>query len=116
MLHLAHAGLSNLDLEGKTLLEIGPGDSIATVIIAYAYGAKAILVDFESYAKNTPETYRALCNLLNSRDLRVPDLSQLHSIDESFVTCDGRYITEGNNKLAQDRRGIGRFGLFTGRS
>jgi hypothetical protein len=80
--YVVRAGLHNADLEGKTLLKIGPGDSIAAAIIAYAHGANAILVDSGSYAKNTLEPYRALCNFLGSRGMRDPDLSQLHTIDE----------------------------------
>jgi hypothetical protein len=32
---------------------------------------------------------------LDSRGLRVPDLSRLHTIEEILTACDGRYITEG---------------------
>ncbi|MBS0425524.1 MAG: class I SAM-dependent methyltransferase [Proteobacteria bacterium] len=93
--HIKRAGLDKVGLDGKILLEIGPGDSIATAIIAYAYGAKAILVDFDSYAKNSIETYRTLCALLYSRGLRIPDLSRPLTIDEILIACDGSYITDG---------------------
>lgn len=96
--HVKHAGLDSADLEGNTntLLAIGPGDSIATAIMAYAHGAKVILKDSGSFAKDTPETYRAaLCNLFGSRGLRVPDLSRLHTIDEILTACNDRYITDG---------------------
>lgn len=93
--HVACAGLDSVDLEGKTLLEVGPGDSIATAIIAYAHGANAILLDVGPFARNTLEPYRALCDLLNSLGLRTPDLSRLHTIDEILAACDSRYLTGG---------------------
>lgn len=94
-MHMAQAGLSNESLRDATILEMGPGDSIATAIIAYAYGARAILVDAGDYAKNTPESYRALCDQLAARELRVPDVSRLRTIDEILDVCDGRYLTSG---------------------
>ena len=48
--HMDRASLRG-QLQGKFLLEMGPGDSIATAIIAYAFGARAILVDAGPFAR-----------------------------------------------------------------
>jgi len=42
--HVLKAGLNN-KLRGKTILELEPGDSIATAIVASCYGCKTILLD-----------------------------------------------------------------------
>jgi hypothetical protein len=45
----AHATRSGIreNFHGKTILEIGPGDSIATAIISRSHDARAILVDID---------------------------------------------------------------------
>jgi len=40
--HVKRAGLQG-QLKDKIILELGPGDSVATAIIAYCYGARAVL-------------------------------------------------------------------------
>ena len=54
--HVAWAGLSE-SLDGKTILELGPGDSVMTAFFAYELGAKSILVDSGDYAETNPEAY-----------------------------------------------------------
>jgi hypothetical protein len=49
--HIKRGGLQN-NLTDKVILELGPGDSLATIVIAYAYGARAILVDIGDFALN----------------------------------------------------------------
>lgn len=93
--HVSKASLSPDSIAGKTIVEIGPGDSIASAIIAHAYGAKSILIDAGSFAKNTPDDYRSLCESLANKRLQVPNLSQISSIDELLVACEGRYLTKG---------------------
>ncbi len=93
--HLDRAGISSAQLQGKKLLEIGPGDSIATAIIANAYGARAILIDAGAFATDIPENYSDLCDLLVGQGLPVPDLTQLESIYELLVECDAQYLTNG---------------------
>lgn len=51
---LARADWNRVVLEGKTILDIGSGNSIAAAIIAYAYGANAILLDVGPFAKILP--------------------------------------------------------------
>lgn len=93
--HVKRAGLDKADLKGMTILEMGPGDSVATAVIAYAHGASAILVDSGAWAKNAPEAYLALCRLLESRGLPVPDLSQCGTLEDLLRACSARYLTEG---------------------
>ncbi|MBE0435426.1 MAG: methyltransferase domain-containing protein [Methylomicrobium sp.] len=93
--HVSKASLGKLKLQGKTILEIGPGDSIATAIIAYAYGAKALLMDAGPFARDDVSAYRPLCDQLASEGLPVPDLSSARSIDDLLRACHGEYWTQG---------------------
>ena len=47
--HVERAGLRGA-LAGRTIVELGPGDGLATAVIAASYGARAILVDTGDYA------------------------------------------------------------------
>ena len=48
-----HLKKSNIkSIKNKVILEIGPGDSIATAVISYAYGASSFLVDNGYFAKS----------------------------------------------------------------
>lgn len=93
--HLSKASLDKHGLQGKTILEIGPGDSIATAIIAYAYGARALLMDAGRFAREDVSAYRPLCEQLASMSLPVPDLSNSCTLDDILQACHGEYWTQG---------------------
>lgn len=91
--HIMHAGIESLG--GKTILEIGPGDSIASAIIAYSLGARAILVDSGAYATEDMRPYLALCKLLRSRGLEPPELTVAHTFKDALELCNSQYLTRG---------------------
>ena len=97
--HTEKTGLSN-DLCDKTVLEIGPGDSIATAIIAKAHGARAILVDTGAFVRSDIEPYLELVRVLSRQRLSPPDLSGCLTIDDILVRCGARYMTEGLKSIA----------------
>ncbi|MEM8501171.1 MAG: methyltransferase domain-containing protein [Pseudomonadota bacterium] len=94
---LKHAGLAELEnsLAGKTVLEIGPGDSVATAIIAHSFGANSVLIDAGNFAVNSPKNYKGLCDLLHNKGLNAPDLKGLNSIGELLERCESTYHTDG---------------------
>ena len=98
--HVVRAGLEGR-LRDKTLLEIGPGDSIATAIIACSFGGRAILVDSGPYARSDLQDYLPLCELLRARGLQPPDLSWARTLQDVLSVSGARYLTEG---LASWRR------------
>jgi len=92
--HLIRSGLKGR-LLGRTILEIGPGDSIATAIISKSYGAKAILVDVGHFADQNLRPYFELCELLRKKGLRPPELSSESTLQDVLRACDGEYFTNG---------------------
>lgn len=96
--HLNRVG-RNGDLSGQVVLEIGPGDSVATAIIARARGARAILVDAGRFAKANLDGYRALCDMLAQRGYTPPDLGSAKDLDDVLGACEARYLTEGLTSL-----------------
>jgi SAM-dependent methyltransferase len=81
---------------GFVALEIGPGDSISSAIIARAHGAsRCVLVDAGSYATKDLKSYRAIAKLLADRGLDAPVIGEASSLDEILAICGGVYLTNG---------------------
>jgi len=92
--HLMRTGLNGL-LTGKTILELGPGDSIGTAVVAASYGAKAILIDSGAYAKKEVGLYKRIASDLASRGLSPPDLTHASTFEEVLKACNAEYMTNG---------------------
>lgn len=87
-------------MSAATLLELGPGDSIASAIIGAAYGAKRIyLIDVGDFAKKDVAFYKSLAAALTTRGLSVPSLSHATSFADVLQACNAEYITDGLSGL-----------------
>lgn len=82
-------------LVGKTILELGVGDSLATALIAATFKASSILVDNGPYANENIETYKNLYHYLRKLGLTPPDISCAESIEEYLNICGSCYMTSG---------------------
>lgn len=97
--HLSRLGLCTDDIGGRVVMELGPGDSIATAIIASAYGARAILVDVGHFALTDISTYLNLSDYLTKIGGSPPDISSAKSLQDILQACNGQYLTGGLNSL-----------------
>lgn len=93
-LHVERAGLGER-LSGKTVLELGPGDSVATAIIAASCGAKSVLIDAGDFASKDLHYYRYLETYLTRLGLSPPDLSGAKNLDDILELCNSQYLTRG---------------------
>ena len=96
--HFARSGLS----AGRPFvgLELGPGDSVASAVIAAAYGAAHThLVDVGRFATEDLSTYRTLCRYLSEERMRPPDLGRVHDLDSLLAACHATYATRGLESL-----------------
>jgi SAM-dependent methyltransferase len=85
---------------GFTLLELGPGDSLASAVIAAARGASSsVLVDHEDVAVATVDFYRALETWLRERGLDPPDITSARTRAEVLQRCNATYLTGGLGSL-----------------
>ncbi|MGH6937000.1 MAG: class I SAM-dependent methyltransferase [Methylocella sp.] len=85
---------------GFVVLELGPGDSLSTALIARAFGAKACyMVDISPYARTDIAPYLALARYLRECGLDVPNLGSFASVAEMLEKCEARYETEGLKSL-----------------
>jgi len=93
--HFGRARMSR-DGRGFTVLELGPGDSVATAISAYAVGATMVfLVDDGRYARQDPGAYRAMCEFLGGLGLPVPAMEATRSMEALLAACNAHYLTDG---------------------
>jgi hypothetical protein len=92
-------GIDLGDVKGKTVLELGPGDTIATALIASSYGLKTILLDVGSFAVKDVAVYKALAKELVAKGYAVPSLDEAESLDDILRICEARYLTNGLEDL-----------------
>lgn len=99
-LHAAEAFPDGLP-EDFVALELGPGDSIASAVVARAFDAqKMLLVDVGDFARKDLDSYRRIAAHLESERLTaVPDLSRVHSVEELLTACRAEYRTQGLDSL-----------------
>lgn len=88
-------------LDGRTVLEIGPGDSLASAVAARASGAAGtLLVDAGAYASRDVRLYRAMAETLAGQGRTPPDLSGAETLEEVLALCSARYLTSGVDAFA----------------
>lgn len=111
---LEHAGMAGvLDLEshlpklkvkgdGFTVLELGPGDSLFSAVVARSLGAsRSWLVDAGAYAATDMAAYVGLFNLLRYKGLTLPLDTEPMVLADVLKACGGKYLTGGVGSLAQ---------------
>lgn len=97
--HYASA-VGERNVEDLVMLELGPGDSLFSALIAKAVGAKeTYLVDVKSYADCRSEHYHEMVRYLKGRDLTVEQFNSCHKISEFLEVCSAKYLTAGIDSL-----------------
>lgn len=92
--HVKLAGLD--DRRDYTCLEIGPGDSVSSAMIANAMGAaRCWLVDTGPFAQSEMTVYRNMARHIEELGLMPPPASTLASLDALLAYCNATYLTGG---------------------
>ena len=85
---------------GFVTLELGPGDSLFTALIASALGgSRTYLVDVGNFARSDIEPYRGMTNHLRCLGLDAPDLSDTSTLEEVLARCGATYHNKGLESL-----------------
>ena len=83
-----------------TGLELGPGDSVISALIAKEHGAtKTYLVDTGFYATNDTSSYKKILLSLNEKGLEIEDFPESCSFTEMLNHYNGRYLVNGLESL-----------------
>lgn len=99
--HFERASFTNKG-GGFTVLEIGPGDTLFSALIAYAYGsAQCYLLDVDRFARPDLAPYRAMSAELSKRGLPAPDIAGAESLDSLLAICNSHYLVDGVHSLKQ---------------
>lgn len=81
---------------GKTCLELGPGDSLASAILAHAMGAtKIYLVDVGNFVEADAGLYHEIVDDLERRGFPVSDLKGVSGVDDLLERTGAIYLTDG---------------------
>jgi SAM-dependent methyltransferase len=87
---------------GFTCLELGPGDSLFSALLAKAHGAGLCwLVDTGAFAVRDMAAYRAMARHLAAGGLPSPAMDEARSLDDLLARCGARYLTDGVVSLRQ---------------
>lgn len=84
------------------VLELGPGDSLGSALVARAHGAsRTWLVDVGRFASTELSIYDAIRARLAARGLLPPGERPFATIDEYLAACSANYLTAGLESLRQ---------------
>ena len=87
---------------GFVALELGPGDSVGSALIAQALGAsRCYLVDAGEFAIKDMQAYRAFADELRALAVPCIDIQDCDTIDALLQACGGVYLTSGLASLQQ---------------
>lgn len=90
--HINRAKLST-KINKKALLELGPGDSVASALFAWQKGARATLIDTADFATKNVKNYQKIVKrIIKSKNNRFPAFKNRH---EFLRHCNATYLTEG---------------------
>ena len=98
--HYALAGFDSAKRETFICLELGPGDSLLSALLARHYGSRrTYLVDVGDYALGDVEFYRrAALELVGDSERRMKPESW-QSIEGMLADCEAEYLTAGLDSL-----------------
>jgi len=100
--HLGRALRYRALASGFICLELGPGDSLLSGVVAAAMGASRVyMVDSGDYVVRDMEPYRRLTNVLRAQRLQVPHIEDCVDLAEVQRVCGIVHLTNGIEGLAQ---------------
>ena len=83
-------------------LELGPGDSLFSALIAKAYGAsKTYLVDVTPAARCDISLYTGMASFLSAQGFSVAEFENCQTLEGLLGVCSAHYLVEGLSSLRQ---------------
>jgi SAM-dependent methyltransferase len=81
-------------------LELGPGDSLLSAIVATAHGSdKCYLVDAGPFATKEMAPYLEMADFLRLRNLPTPAIDTTSDLADALDSCNAVYLTQGLSSL-----------------
>lgn len=86
--------------ETFTTLELGPGDSLGSALVAKSLGGgDCWLIDSGGFARRDMATYRRIEAYLRQCGLQPPTLAGVSDVEHMLTLCDARYLITGLDGL-----------------
>jgi SAM-dependent methyltransferase len=83
-------------------LEFGPGDSVASALLARSIGARSTyLVDVGPFASRDLHLYRSVARYAESTGISLPTDLNFSDFDALLASCGARYLTNGLASLRE---------------
>ena len=98
-MHISDLNIDIKNIKGKTILELGPGDSAASALIACSLGAKCILIDANNFISNKIDFYYQLEKRLLEMNYNPPKINGIKNIHEILKLCKSDYYIEGKKSI-----------------
>jgi SAM-dependent methyltransferase len=87
-------------LAGKSVMELGPGDSLLTALVAKAAGSERTwLVDGGDFAARTMAPYVSMTKFLHANGFETPWQDALSSFESMTYACNFNYLTDGMESI-----------------
>ena len=97
-----HRAYPDGNLEGAVCLELGPGDSLISALLARAHGAAhCYLVDSDAFASRDIRIYRSVADALIKQGMPVPNLADCSSLEQILEQLHATYLTRGLQSLTE---------------
>jgi hypothetical protein len=100
--HYERSGLSGMDRNGSgwVMMELGPGDSLSSALVARALGAqKSYLVDVAPFASTDITVLKRMAKHLTGLGLSLEGVEECGTIGEILQLCNAEYLTSGLESL-----------------
>jgi SAM-dependent methyltransferase len=98
--HIAHARASAAASGGLALLELGPGDSLASALLGKAFGySKVYLVDAGKFAALDLTPYRQMAVRLREHGRPVAGIEDCQTVQDVLAACNAEYLSGGVESL-----------------
>jgi|TARA_B100001971_G_scaffold214786_1_gene254330 SAM-dependent methyltransferase len=98
--HIRNAGCKPDWFKNRVLLELGPGDSLFSSILAKAYGASgSFMVDTGSYANTDLKNYIQMVKFIRKKGMTFPIKENIKSVDDMLDLINAKYYTSGLESL-----------------
>ena len=98
--HIRNAGCKPDWFTNRVLLELGPGDSLFSSVLAKAYSASgSFMVDTGSYANTDLKNYLYMIDYIKKMGLKFPQINHINNVNELLHFINAKYLTSGLTSL-----------------
>lgn len=93
-----YASINTNECDGLSFLEVGPGDSIGSGVVASAFGMKSFIIDVDSFATQDLEFYKKIMREIHNTNSDISE-DDFVSYEQMIKKLDITYLTNGTSSF-----------------